>query len=129
MALTGPKLAKASEGRTRIYEAFRKAFETFDFVALPTAQVFPFDVERHWPREIAGVMMDSYHRWMEVTLPPTMAGLPVLAIPAGFGGSKRLPIGIQLIGPRNADLAVLQLGHAYEKASPWIAKAKPPALR
>ncbi len=129
MALTAPQLARASEGRTRIYEAFRKAFETFDFVALPTAQVFPFDVEQRWPREIAGVRMDSYHRWMEVTLPPTMAGLPVLAIPAGFGGSERLPIGIQLIGPRNADLAVLQLGHAYEKASPWIARSKPPALR
>lgn len=128
MALTGPQLAGASEGRTRIYEAFRKAFETFDFLALPTAQVFPFDVEQHWPREIAGVEMDSYHRWMEVTLPPTMAGLPVLAIPAGFGGPARLPIGIQLIGPRNADLAVLQLGHAYEEACPWISRSKPPAL-
>jgi amidase len=129
MALTGPQLTKASEGRTRIFEVFRKAFETFDFLALPTAQVFPFDVEQHWPREIAGVKMDSYHRWMEVTLPPTMAGLPVLAIPAGFGGAARLPIGIQLIGPRNADLAVLQLGHAYETASSWIARSKPPALR
>lgn len=127
--LTGSQLTKASEGRTRIFEAFRKAFETFDFLALPTAQVFPFDVEQHWPREIAGVAMDSYHRWMEVTLPPTMAALPVLAIPAGFGGPHRLPIGIQLIGPRNADLAVLQMGHAYEQASPWIAQTKPPALR
>lgn len=126
--LTGPQLTRASEGRTRIFEAFRKAFETFDFLALPTAQVFPFDVEQHWPHEIAGVEMDSYHRWMEVTLPPTMAGLPVLAIPAGFGGAGQLPIGIQLIGPRNADLAVLQLGHAYEGASPWIARTTPPAL-
>lgn len=56
--------------------------------------------------------IDSYHRWLEVTLPPTMAALPVLAIPAGFGGNNHLPIGIQLITPRNADLAVLQLGHA-----------------
>jgi len=129
MKLTGPQLVKASEGRTRIYEAFRKAFERFDFLALPTAQVFPFDIARHWPREIAGKPMDSYHRWMEVTLPPTMAGLPTLAIPAGFGGPDRLPMGIQLIGPRNADLAVLQLGHAYEQASPWIARTRPSALR
>lgn len=126
--LTPTELTKASEGRTRIFEAFRKAFETFDFLALPTAQVFPFDAKQHWPRKIAGVQMDSYHRWMEVTLPPTMAGLPVLAIPAGFGGRHRLPIGIQLIGPRNADLDVLKLGHAYEQASPWIARTRPPAL-
>lgn len=127
--LTGAQINHASEGRTRIFEAFRKAFETYDFLALPTAQVFPFDVEQHWPREIAGVRMDTYHRWMEVTLPATMAGLPVLAIPAGFGGPDRLPTGIQLIGPRHADLAVLQLGHAYEMASPWIAKSRPSALR
>jgi amidase len=126
--LTGQQLARASEGRTRIFEAFRKAFETHDFLALPTAQVFPFDIEQHWPKEIAGVEMDTYHRWMEVTLPATMAGLPVLAIPAGFGGTLGLPIGIQLIGPRNADLAVLQLGHAYEQASPWISRSRPPAL-
>ena len=126
--LTPTELTKASEGRTRIFEAFRKAFETFDFLALPTAQLFPFDAKQHWPREIAGVQMDSYHRWMEVTLAPTMAGLPVLAIPAGFGGRHRLPIGIQLIGPRNADLDVLKLGHAYEQASPWIARTKPPSL-
>ncbi|MEX6634767.1 amidase [Hyphococcus lacteus] len=126
--LTGSQLSDASKGRTKIFEAFRQAFEKFDFLALPTAQVFPFDVAQHWPQEIAGVEMDSYHRWMEVTLPPTMAGLPTLAMPAGFGGANRLPIGIQLIGPRNADLAVLQLGHAYEKASPWIAKTKPPVL-
>lgn len=129
LALTGEQLIAASEGRTRIYEAFRKAFEKFDFLALPTAQVFPFDVEQHWPREIAGVKMDSYHRWMEVTLPPTMAGLPTLAVPAGFGGAQRLPIGIQIIGPRNADLFVLQVGHAYEQASPWIAHTKPPILK
>jgi len=128
MKLTGPQLAKASEGRTRIYEAFRKAFERFDFLVLPTAQVFPFDSALRWPQEIAGKRMDSYHRWMEVTLPATMAGLPVLAMPAGFGGKDRLPIGLQLIGPNHADLAVLQLGHAYEQASPWIAKSLPPAL-
>ncbi|MED5543974.1 MAG: amidase [Pseudomonadota bacterium] len=126
---TAPQLVAASEGRTRIAKAFQEAFTRHDFLALPTAQVFPFDVDQHWPHEIAGRRMDSYHRWMEVTLPATMAALPVLAIPAGFGGAGKLPIGIQLIGPRNADLAVLQLGHAYEQASAWIAQARPPVLR
>jgi amidase len=128
LALTGRQVAEASEGRARVYQAFRTLFEQFDFLVLPTAQVFPFPVEQRWPREIAGRRMDSYHRWMEVTLPPTMAGLPTLAVPAGFGGPRKLPIGLQIIGPNHADLAVLQVGHAYEQASPWIAKAKPRAL-
>ncbi|QDX28035.1 amidase [Sphingomonas suaedae] len=129
LKLTGRQVAEASEGRTRIYQAFRDLFDRYDFLILPTAQVFPFDVAQHWPRSIAGREMDSYHRWMEVTLPATMAGLPVLAAPAGFGGARQLPIGIQIIGPNHADLAVLQVGHAYERASPWIAQTLPEALR
>ncbi|WP_454798387.1 amidase [Novosphingobium lindaniclasticum] len=128
MKLTGPQLAEASAGRTRIYQAFDAAFEHFDFLVLPTAQVFPFDVKERWPTQIAGKPMDSYHRWMEVTLPATMAGLPALAVPAGFGGALKLPIGLQIIGKRHDDLGVLQVGHAYEKASPWIASTPPPAL-
>jgi amidase len=128
LKLTGQDIADASVGRSRIYQAFRALFERFDFLVLPTAQVFPFDVATHWPREIAGRAMDSYHRWMEVALPPTMAGLPVLAVPAGFGGARGLPIGLQVIGPRHADLAVLQVGHAYEQASPWIGRSLPPVL-
>lgn len=128
-ALTGRQVAEASEGRSRIYQAFRTLFERYDFVVLPSAQVFPFTVEERWPREIAGRAMDSYHRWMEVTLPATMAGLPTLAVPAGFGGAKKLPIGLQIVGPNHADLAVLQVGHAYEQASPWIARSLPEPLR
>ncbi|MBX3594598.1 amidase [Sphingomonas sp.] len=129
LALSARQIAEASQARSRLYQAFRELFETFDFVVLPSAQVFPFDVETRWPREIAGRSMDSYHRWMEVTLPATMAGLPTLAVPAGFGGPRRLPIGLQIIGPTHADLAVLQVGHAYEQASPWIAATLPPAVR
>ncbi|MEK9212754.1 amidase [Sphingomonas sp. 2378] len=129
LALTGRQVAEASQGRSRIYQAFRTLFDRYDFVVLPTAQVFPFPVAQRWPKEIAGRAMDSYHRWMEVTLPPTMAGLPTLAVPAGFGGPHKLPIGLQIIGPNHSDLAVLQVGHAYEQASPWIGQAIPEARR
>jgi len=128
LKLSGQDVANASVGRSRIYQAFRAQFEKFDFLVLPTAQVFPFDVATHWPREIAGRPMDSYHRWMEVAFPATMAGLPVLAVPAGFGGAHALPIGLQIIAPRHRDLAALQVGHAYEHASPWIARTRPPVL-
>lgn len=127
--LSAIEITEAQIGRTRIYEAFRKAFETFDFLILPSAQVFPFDTGLRWPTEIAGRKMDSYHRWMEVTLPVTMAGLPALSVPTGFGGARKLPIGMQIIGPSQADLAVLQVGHAYEQASAWIAQALPEAIR
>ena len=60
--------------------------------------------------------MDAYHRWMETVVPATMAGLPALAAPAGFGPNG-LPAGLQIIGPAQADVSVLQIGYAYDQAS------------
>ena len=56
-----------------------------DILALPSAQLFPFDAAWHWPQEIAGRTMDTYHRWMEVVVPASLIGVPTLCVPAGFG--------------------------------------------
>jgi amidase len=96
-------------------------FERYDFLGLPSAQVFPFAVEQHWPAEIAGRAMDTYHRWMEVVIGPTMAGLPVAAMPAGFG-SQGLPTGIQIIGRPRSDRRVLEMAMAYEDATDWLGR-------
>jgi amidase len=71
--------------------------------------------------------MDTYHRWMEVVIPGTLAGLPVISLPAGIGPTG-LPMGLQLHGKAQADLAVLQLAYAYEQASEWVKKFPPPLL-
>jgi Asp-tRNA(Asn)/Glu-tRNA(Gln) amidotransferase A subunit family amidase len=57
--------------------------------------------------------MDSYHRWMEVVVPASLAGLPALGMPAGLGESG-LPGGLQLIGPHGADAKILALAETYE---------------
>jgi Asp-tRNAAsn/Glu-tRNAGln amidotransferase A subuni t and related amidases len=112
--------------RSAWYQALRALFERFDYLVLPAAQVFPFNADWDWPHVIDGRDMDTYHRWMQVVVPATMAGLPALAAPAGFS-PRGLPAGIQIIGPAQADAAVLQLGHAYDQAggfsrvrSPWL---------
>jgi len=93
--------------RSGLYRSFLSLFERFDLLALPTAQTWPFAAELEWPRELAGQAMDTYHRWMEVTTLATMAGLPVLAVPAGRGVNG-LPIGVQLIGPPRAEGELLR---------------------
>lgn len=113
--LSAAAIYRASEIRTGWSRAMARLFEQFDFLVSPSAQLFPFPLDLPWPREIGGRRMDTYHRWMEVMIPATMAGLPALAVPAGFGPGG-LPIGLQIIGPQRADLAVLQVGHAYERA-------------
>jgi amidase len=114
----------AARVRTAWYEALRALFRHFDFLVLPAAQVFPFDGQWHWPREVGGRAMDTYHRWMECVVPATMAGLAALAAPAGFGPAGG-PAGIQIVGPAQCDFEVLQLGHAYAQASGCSAVASP----
>ena len=112
---------KASVERTAWYRHTLALFERYDFLALPSAQVFPFDVGVHWPKEVAGRAMDSYHRWMEVVIGPTLAGLPAISVPVGFSPNG-LPMGMQLIGPSRGDFELLQLAHGYEQATDWAGR-------
>jgi amidase len=126
LQLTGAQVYEASVQRTAVYLAFQRLFEKFDYVVAPSAQVFPFDAELDWPHEIAGVAMDTYHRWMEIVTPFTMASLPVASVPVGFNAAG-LPMGMQIAGPARADLRVLALARAFETLAPWTTH-RPPAL-
>lgn len=115
---TGAEIFAASMERTKWYNALHKLYEKYDFLVVPSAQVFPFDAEIHWPKEIAGKKMDTYHRWMEVVIGGTLSGCPALNVPAGFSADNK-PMGMQIWGPMNQDLQVLKIGYAYEQASRW----------
>jgi len=101
-------------------------FDVYDALVLPTAQVWPFPLELDWPKAIAGQTMDSYHRWMEVMVPASLAGLPAVALPAGFGG-QGLPMGLQLIGRQGSERALLNLAERYHRETGWPQR-RPPEL-
>ena len=113
--------------RTEWSQAVGHFFRRYDYLIVPTAQVFPFDAELHWPTEIAGRKMATYHEWMKGVCLVTMAGCPALAMPAGFGPAG-LPIGFQIIAPVHREMACLKLAAAYEAADPMAAKRLPPVL-
>ena len=125
--LTGAEVYRASVQRSAFYQQMLPLFERCDFLALPSAQVWPFDATQRWPTHIAGREMDTYHRWMEVTIYATLAGLPCISVPVGFN-LARLPMGMQLMGPPRADAAVLGLAHAYEQAAQDVLQVKPASL-
>lgn len=126
ISLSALQVYEASEVRSAWAQELNRMFKTYDYLVLPTTQVFPFDVNQHWPNRINGITMDTYHRWMEVVIGGTLAGLPVLSIPAGFN-KDGLPIGLQVIGRPNDDFGVLQLGYAWQQATPF-ASIKPSLL-
>jgi amidase len=120
--LSGPQVYAASAARTRFTRHLVGLFERFDLLALPSTQVWPFPAAWTWPLEIAGRRMDTYHRWMEVVIYATLAGLPAISVPAGFSDDG-LPMGLQLIGPPLGDLALLNAAAAYENCiGDWLAR-------
>lgn len=122
--VTGEQVWNASATRTTFYQRMLAMFEHCDFLALPAAQVWPFDASLRWPAAINGRTMDTYHRWMEVVIYATLAGLPCISVPVGFNESG-LPMGMQLIGPPRGDLAVLRIAHAYEQLAQDVLQLRP----
>ena len=127
LSLSAHEVHQASRLRSDWYRAVHELLQLHDFLLLPSAQVFPFDAREHWPKEINGVKMDTYHRWMEVVLTATMAGCPALCAPVGFSADG-LPMGMQIIGRRGDDLGVLQIGYAFEQATRWTRDHLPKLL-
>lgn len=122
--MSGEDIRCALEERAAWQGAATRLFEDYDALVLPSAQVFPFPIENEYPTRINGVAMDTYHRWMEVVVPASLLGLPVLNVPAGFDASG-LPMGLQIIGPYGRDRDVLELGQFYHHATDWPGRRPP----
>jgi amidase len=125
LGLQADAVFRASEMRSRWYACAAALFDRFDALVLPSAQVWPFPVDWRWPQAINGTPMDTYHRWMEVVIPVSLAGLPCLSCPAGFG-AEGLPMGFQLFSRAGKDAELLALGAAYHAATDWPGQRPPP---
>lgn len=120
LALSGAEIRNASATRS---DWFRETARLGgDVLAMPSAQVFPFDAGIDWPQRIAGRKMDSYHRWMEVVVPASLTGIPAISVPVGFGDAG-VPMGLQLVGHRGADAALLGIADAWHEATRWSDRA------
>ena len=88
-------------------------FRNFDFLALPSAQVYPFDKNLQFPKNINGIELDTYHRWLEVFILSSLLDLPTVTIPVGFN-KNGMPMGMQIIGRNKDDLNVFSFASKYE---------------
>jgi amidase len=124
LGLTAERVYEAGTARADWFRALGRLFADYDFLALPTAQVFPFSKGVHWPSRINDRDMDTYHRWMEVVIGGTLAGLPVVNVPVGFDPHGR-PMGMQMLGPFGEDQRVLELARAYEQVTNFLDRRPP----
>jgi aspartyl-tRNA(Asn)/glutamyl-tRNA(Gln) amidotransferase subunit A len=113
---------KAQKARTRIAEDFSRAFERCDVIASPAASspAFGFNAKSD---PVAMYLMDYY------TIPGSLAGLPSLSVPCGAvvpdGGTRAMPMGLQLATPLFTERALLGYAHAYEQATLHAEKLDP----
>ena len=120
-------VTKANEIRNNWYQELNRLFDKYDFLVLPTAQVFPFSKETHWPKAINGQNMDTYHRWMEVVILGSLGGIPAVNVPVGFDAKGR-PMGMQIMGKFGDDKRVLEFALAYEQITNYLS-VKPKLIK
>ena len=121
-------VARAEAQRSALWLRARTFFERHDFLVTPTTATAAFPVEHEHPREADGRPLATMLDAIILTYAITMIGLPAISIPAGFTAAG-LPVGMQIVGRRHAEPAVLRLAAAFEHARPWAHLRPPLATR
>ena len=112
--ISNDDLKRSMKMRSELTKKIDHLFGEYDFLAMPSAQVFPFDKNTDYPNKISGKDMQTYHQWMEVTVLSSLLGLPTISIPVGFN-ENNLPMGMQIIGRKKEDLRVISFAKRYEQ--------------
>ncbi|WP_419841981.1 amidase [Candidatus Poriferisodalis sp.] len=116
MADYGDACRRHTQLFARVHEFMSSDGDGFEFLACPTTQVPPFDVDLEYPTQIEGVEFETYIDWMRSCSDITVTTHPAISVPAGFTADG-LPVGLQLVGRHRADRSVLELAHAWETAT------------
>jgi amidase/aspartyl-tRNA(Asn)/glutamyl-tRNA(Gln) amidotransferase subunit A len=106
--------------RTEIYDAIESVLQKYDLLITPTLACMPVinanDGNTLGPSQINGVEVDPLIGWC-LTYLTNFSGHPSASIPAGLVDG--LPVGMQIIGRRGADIDVLAASAAFERVHPW----------
>lgn len=103
---------KAQQLRRLIAQDFDAAFAGVDVIAGPVAPTVAWNLGEAIDDPVRNYLADVY------TLGASLAGLPGLSMPAGFGADQR-PVGLQLIGPRFSESRLLAVADRFQQATDW----------
>ena len=95
---------QAQKLRRMIADDFQQCFERCDVIAGPVAPTVAWKLGAQDDDPVAAYLADIF------TLPASLAGLPGMSVPAGFGEAG-MPVGLQLIGNYFREAELLHAGH------------------
>ncbi len=106
---------QAQKLRRMIADDFQACFKQCDVIAGPVAPSVAWKLGAKSDDPVASYLADIF------TLPASLAGLPGMSLPAGFGEGS-MPVGLQLIANYFEEGALLHAAHAFQQATDWHAR-------
>ena len=109
---------QAQKIRRMIADDFQQAFQSCDLIAGPVAPTVAWKLGEKSADPVANYLADIF------TLPASLAGLPGMSLPVGFGEGG-MPVGMQLIGNYLSEARLLNAAHQFQVAHPEFHTAQP----
>jgi len=106
---------QAQKIRRMIADDLQRAFQQCDVIAGPVAPTVARGIGACCDDPLADYLADIY------TLSASLAGLPAMSVPAGFGAGG-MPVGLQLIGNYLQESRLLNVAHQLQQATDWHTK-------
>ena len=103
---------QAQKIRRMIADDFQNAFTQCDVIAGPVAPTVAWKIGEKSDDPVANYLADIF------TLPASLAGLPGMSLPVGFGEGG-MPVGLQLIGNYSQEARLLNVAHRFQLATDW----------
>jgi aspartyl-tRNA(Asn)/glutamyl-tRNA(Gln) amidotransferase subunit A len=107
---------QAQKLRRMIADDFQQCFKQCDVIAGPVAPTVAWKIGAQDDDPVAAYLADIF------TLPASLAGLPGMSVPAGFGEGG-MPVGLQLIGNYFREAELLHAAHAFQQATDFHSQA------
>jgi len=109
---------QAQKIRRLIADDFQAAFrDKCDVIMGPVAPTVAWDLGAKSDDPVANYLADIF------TLSTSLAGLPGMSVPCGFGADGKRPVGLQIIGNYFREAQLLNVAHQYQQATNWHQQA------
>ena len=119
----GARLSRAIRKVDELGRRMEDFFDTYDLLLSPTMATPAFEIGKR-PAVIGGKEVDPNWGFLPFTYPINITGQTASSVPCGFSADG-MPIGLHIVGPRQAEARVLQASAAFEAARPWADKIPP----